>query len=359
MSSSSAPHQPDTAQSLAQIIEQVSATNPVQIQICCSQLPTRQAWMTTCQELRAHVSPTIDVQIHALDSPNPPQVHLLISDRPPIPSREPSGPVIKLWITPPSPDTPEHAATALTAPSELMAHDALKLPSELQVPAAIAAPERLRLLHLLVRQAVQQQTIHQLYERWQQAERLAEIDDLTQLPNRRAWWREFPRRLTAARQHHQPLSIVLFDLQQFKQVNDRLGLSAGDQLLGTLARNWQAACRTDEFLARIGGDEFAGLLPLVGAEALFTRLSTIVPQIITPQPLAELLPSASTEPAISSHSNLPHLPAVRIHWAAAPCDDESASPTEIWLFVERELMRRKIGASVLETVPTKKSWEKI
>ncbi|MFM7846491.1 MAG: GGDEF domain-containing protein, partial [Planctomycetota bacterium] len=317
----------------------------------------------SCQELQAHVSRTVVAQPRSLESPNFATVHLLITDRPRSPAPNRSTPLLQLTIVPTARDEAPSGWNELSAPAPLIAAELLNNSAEFSVPAGIEAPERLRLLRLLLRQIAQRQTILELYQRWQQAERLAEMDDLTQLPNRRAWWREFPRRLMAARLHHQPLSIVLFDLQQFKQVNDRLGLSVGDQLLGTLARNWQAACRTDEFLARIGGDEFACLLPLVDAESLLMRLRDIVPQITTPQPLAELLPTDVSIAAHSPHTNsprpiLPHLPALRVHWAATPCVDAAASPAELWSIVEQQLMRSKTEATAAEMTPVKKSFEK-
>ncbi|MFM9116736.1 MAG: hypothetical protein ACKOU6_11320, partial [Planctomycetota bacterium] len=66
----------------------------------------------------------------------------------------------------------------------------------------------------------------------------------------------------------------------------------------------------------------------------------------------------------SPHTNsprpiLPHLPALRVHWAATPCVDAAASPAELWSIVEQQLMRSKTEATAAEMTPVKKSFEKI
>jgi diguanylate cyclase (GGDEF)-like protein len=82
-------------------------------------------------------------------------------------------------------------------------------------------------------------------------------DPLTGLPNRRAFY-QLGAALVAD-PARQPLVAVLLDLDDFKQVNDRLGHAAGDEVLITVARRF-AAYAGDNLVARLGGDEFAGLL---------------------------------------------------------------------------------------------------
>ncbi|MGC4806250.1 GGDEF domain-containing protein [Micromonospora sp. DT233] len=85
----------------------------------------------------------------------------------------------------------------------------------------------------------------------------ASHDPLTGLPNRRAFFRLAATLLTDA--GGEPLIAVVLDLDDFKQVNDRYGHSAGDQVLISVAERL-AAFAGDNLVARLGGDEFAGLL---------------------------------------------------------------------------------------------------
>ena len=81
-------------------------------------------------------------------------------------------------------------------------------------------------------------------------------DPLTGLPNRRKFY-QLGAALVADRSR-QPLVAVVLDLDDFKQINDRLGHAAGDEVLVTVARRF-AAYAGDNLVARLGGDEFAGL----------------------------------------------------------------------------------------------------
>jgi PAS domain S-box-containing protein/diguanylate cyclase (GGDEF)-like protein len=92
-------------------------------------------------------------------------------------------------------------------------------------------------------------------------ERLAHRDPLTGTLNRRAWDEALARAIGHAEQAHEPLAIALIDLNGFKEVNDSLGHDSGDRLLEDAARVWQDQLRGSDRLARIGGDEFAVLLP--------------------------------------------------------------------------------------------------
>jgi diguanylate cyclase (GGDEF)-like protein len=92
-------------------------------------------------------------------------------------------------------------------------------------------------------------------------ETLARSDDLTGLPNKRAWQELFEHELAISRRTGEPLTLALLDLDFFKAYNDEHGHLAGDRLLSEAATAWRGALRETDVLARWGGDEFGLLLP--------------------------------------------------------------------------------------------------
>ena len=84
----------------------------------------------------------------------------------------------------------------------------------------------------------------------------AVTDELTGLPNRRAWYQQLDRALASARRSGRPLSVVILDLDDFKEINDLQGHAAGDRLLKTVTGCWARELRATDLLGRLGGDEF-------------------------------------------------------------------------------------------------------
>ena len=106
--------------------------------------------------------------------------------------------------------------------------------------------------------------------------RSAESDPLTGLLNRRGFERTFDRDLERARRTGEPLSLVIFDLDYFKRVNDRFGHAVGDQVLENVARVLVDERRGGDPVARTGGEEFAVVLldsDLDGALAYARRVA--------------------------------------------------------------------------------------
>jgi diguanylate cyclase (GGDEF)-like protein len=131
---------------------------------------------------------------------------------------------------------------------------------------------------LAVRVHLQERTRTRLLD---QLDDLAHTDALTGLANRRAWEVELKRGLARARRTSEPVSVALVDIDSFKAVNDAHGHPGGDELLIDVTRNWSEALRPDDVLARIGGDEFAVLMPActeVDAADVITRLRARMPR---------------------------------------------------------------------------------
>lgn len=97
-------------------------------------------------------------------------------------------------------------------------------------------------------------------------ERLALTDALTGLPNRRALTAELDRELARAARLGSPLAYAMLDLDHFKEYNDAHGHGEGDRLLRHATRAWRTRIRTQDTLARWGGEEFAFLLPDSGGD---------------------------------------------------------------------------------------------
>lgn len=121
--------------------------------------------------------------------------------------------------------------------------------------------------------------VDRLKARLDEAEGLADRDALTPLLNRRAFVRELGRARTAARRYGFALSLVYFDLDGFKDLNDRLGHAAGDAALKAVAERLLANVRDSDVVGRMGGDEFAVVLVQADqstAEAKAARLAEAI-----------------------------------------------------------------------------------
>lgn len=94
----------------------------------------------------------------------------------------------------------------------------------------------------------------------------AATDSLTGLYNRRLFTEYFDKELNRARRHTQQLALVIMDLHRFKEVNDRYGHPQGDEVLRLTAVTLRKSLRTSDYAFRIGGDEFALLLPQTDVE---------------------------------------------------------------------------------------------
>jgi diguanylate cyclase (GGDEF)-like protein len=117
----------------------------------------------------------------------------------------------------------------------------------------------------------------------------AVTDPLTGLYNRRLFSETFEKELNRSRRYGSPLGLVVLDLHRFKEVNDKHGHPRGDEVLRAAAATLKKALRTSDSAFRIGGDEFALLLPQTDAEqalALSRRVETVFAETLLPLQLS-------------------------------------------------------------------------
>lgn len=112
--------------------------------------------------------------------------------------------------------------------------------------------------------------------------RLALLDSLTGLPNRRMLAERMRRTILEAEETGSRVGLMLLDIDRFKDINDSLGHDRGDELLEQVAERLRGALRDDDVVARLGGDEFAILLPDVRSVANAERLARRVRGLFVP-----------------------------------------------------------------------------
>lgn len=104
---------------------------------------------------------------------------------------------------------------------------------------------------------------------------LSLTDELTGLPNRRAFLRRLEDEVARVQRYGFPLSLALIDLDYFKQINDRYGHAAGDEVLSLYSKNILSIFRHHDLVARYGGEEFAVLLPNTDADGSRRALTKV------------------------------------------------------------------------------------
>src|SRR5258707_7961939 len=107
-------------------------------------------------------------------------------------------------------------------------------------------------------------------------------DPLGKLWNRRLFTETFDKEVNRARRYTHPLSLVILDLHRFKEVNDKYGHPRGDEVLQAAAATLKKTLRSSDSAFRIGGDEFALLLPQTDsaqASSLSRRIGIVFAEI--------------------------------------------------------------------------------
>src|SRR5262249_40415242 len=111
--------------------------------------------------------------------------------------------------------------------------------------------------------------------KYRQAEACATTDALTGLPNARSLFLHLDRETPVSKGQHSVLTVLVCDLDGFKQVNDRFGHLEGNKLLRTIAQGLQEHCREYDYVARMGGDEFVVVLPGQPPESVAAKVNLL------------------------------------------------------------------------------------
>lgn len=165
--------------------------------------------------------------------------------------------------------------------------------------------------------------VGRLKARLAEVEGLADRDALTPLLNRRALLRELSRVRTFARRYGSQASLVYFDLDGLKAVNDRFGHAAGDAALKAVAERLAANVRESDLVGRIGGDEFAVIL--VQAD-----------QAVAETKAAALAAAIESEPLVFGEWTAP----LHISWGVREINAE-AEPEDLVAEADRAMYARK------------------
>lgn len=121
--------------------------------------------------------------------------------------------------------------------------------------------------------------LHNTRQAYFDIERMVDVDVLAPIPNRRAFMRRLSWAINMQDRYGHPSAILFFDLNGFKQINDEFGHAAGDIAIRHVSQLLSKAMRESDFLARIGGDEFAVIMYYADEKAAKKRGARMVEQL--------------------------------------------------------------------------------
>jgi len=185
---------------------------------------------------------------------------------------------------------------------------------------------------------------------------IAHHDELTGLPNRTQYRQRIEEVLALPRGSDEKLSVLLLDLDHFKEVNDSLGHSAGDALLEVVARRLRACTRAADLVARLGGDEFVVIPEYTHSAREASRLAERIVQAIgepyeidSKRVLVSVSIGIAVEPAAGASAEL------LLKYADMALYQAKANGRATWCFYEPEMdqkvqMRRAMSADLADAL---------
>ncbi len=133
-------------------------------------------------------------------------------------------------------------------------------------------------------------------------EKLTDYDLTTQLPNRRHFWKQLTKHLDNCIRHKSSFALIYIDIDQFKRINEGLGHHGGDFLLATLASRLSRSVKRDDFIAHLGGDEFALIINMAREDIDLGKIAyRLMEKINKPTLIEEQNVSVSASVGIAIH----------------------------------------------------------
>jgi diguanylate cyclase (GGDEF)-like protein len=167
---------------------------------------------------------------------------------------------------------------------------------------------------------------------YEEVREVALVDGLTGLGNHRSFQEQFESLLDQARRYRHDLSLVLLDLDEFKQVNDAQGHAVGDELLAEVGRLLHEQIRRADRAFRIGGDEFAILLPHTGAAGAAQLARRILATGLSVRPAASYARPISFSAGVAS------------------CPEHATNREQLQLYADSAMYRGKRSGRTVVTV---------
>nr|WP_231134558.1 bifunctional diguanylate cyclase/phosphodiesterase [Motilibacter deserti] len=213
-------------------------------------------------------------------------------------------------------------------------------------PAACVGLAAAAILCVLVRAVLAVRDVQSLALSRQEAR----TDELTGLANRRAFYEAVERHALDA--PGAGAAVLLFDVDRFKEVNDSLGHSVGDELLVELAARWAECVPADALLARLGGDEFALLLPGAGEREGLALGETLRRALELPVALAGIAVHVSASVGVAVELGSPESPSELLRRADIAMYAAKAGPgvTAYQEVGDERLDRLRLGESLRATL---------